>query len=162
MGLLTDVDITKSGQALSELLDLGLVGLGLVALLVLGAALLLNVEAEVLEEDDGASLGVVDNLLDLGADRVGGKGDGLAQELLELGDNGLERVLLVGGAVGAAEVGHEDDGLGAVLEGILDGGEGTDDALVVGDVLVGVERDVEVDLGGQSVSGEGIAAGLKL
>jgi hypothetical protein len=59
-------------------------------------------------------------------------------------------------------VGHEDDGLGAVLEGILDGGEGTDDALVVGDVLVGVERDVEVDLGGQSVSGEGIAAGLKL
>lgn len=146
MGLLTDEDITKSGQALSELLDLGLVGLGLVALLVLGAALLLNVEAEVLEEDDGAGLGVVDNLLDLGADRVGGKGDGLAQELLELGDNGLERVLLVGGAVGAAEVGHEDDGLGAVLEGILDGGEGTDDALVVGDVLVGVERDVEVDL----------------
>lgn len=165
MGLLTDVDITKSGQALSEFLDLGLVGLGLLTLLVLGAALLLNVEAEVLEEDDGASLGVVDNLLDLGADRVGGKGNGLAQELLELGDNGLERVLFVGGAVGAAEVGHEDDGLGAVLEGILDGGEGTDDALVVGDVLVGVERDVEVDLGGQLGSERawgGIAAGLKL
>jgi hypothetical protein len=29
---------------------------------------------------------------------------------------------------------------------MLDGGDGTDDALVVGDVLVGVEGDVEVDL----------------
>lgn len=41
---------------------------------------------------------------------------------------------------------HEDDGLGAVLDGILDGGQRADDALVVGDVLVAVERDVEVDL----------------
>jgi hypothetical protein len=43
-------------------------------------------------------------------------------------------------------VGHEHDGLGAVVEGILDGGDGADDALVVGDVLVLVEGDVEVDL----------------
>ena len=56
----------------------------------------------------------------------------------------------------------EKDSERTILEGILDGGEGTDDALVVGDVLVGVERDVEVDLGGQLVSEEGIAAGLKL
>jgi hypothetical protein len=45
-------------------------------------------------------------------------------------------------------MGHQDDGLGAILEGVLDGGEGTDNSLVVGDVLVGVERDVEVDLRG--------------
>jgi hypothetical protein len=143
-----DVDITKSGQTLAESLNLSLVGLGLVAILVLGRALLLNVESEVLEEDDRAILGLVDDLLDLGADTVGGEGNLLAEKLLELGDNRLERVLLVGGAVGATEVGHEDDGLGAMLEGVLDGGESTDNSLVVGDVLVGVERDVEVDLGG--------------
>jgi len=45
-------------------------------------------------------------------------------------------------------VGHEDDGLGTVLDGILDGGDGADNALGVGDILVGVKGDVEVDLGG--------------
>jgi hypothetical protein len=43
-------------------------------------------------------------------------------------------------------VGHQDDGLSAVANGILDGGQSTDNALVVGDVLVRIERDVEVDL----------------
>ena len=146
MGLLTDVDITKSGQALSELLDIGLVGLGLVAITVLGAALLLNVEAQVLEEDDGTVVGLVDDGLDLGADTVGGEGDGLAQKALELGDDGLKGVLGVGGAVGTAKVGHEDDGLGAIVNGVLDGRKGTNNALVVCDFLVLVKGDVEVDL----------------
>jgi len=43
-------------------------------------------------------------------------------------------------------VGHEDDSLGSILNGILDGRQSTDDTLVVGDVLVGIEGDVEVDL----------------
>lgn len=43
-------------------------------------------------------------------------------------------------------MGHEDDGFGAMIGGILDGGEGADDTLVVGDVLIGVQGDVEVDL----------------
>lgn len=105
-------------------------------------------ESEVLEEDDGAVLGLVHNLLNLRTDTVRGEGDLLAEELLKLGDDGLEGVLLVGGAVGTAEVRHEDHGLGAIVEGVLDCGESTDNSLVVGDVLVGVERDVEVDLGG--------------
>lgn len=105
-------------------------------------------ESEVLEEDDSAILSLVDDLLNLGTDTVRSEGNLLAEKLLELGNNGLEGVLLVGGAVGAAEMGHQDDGLGAILEGVLDGGEGTDNSLVVGDVLVGVERDVEVDLRG--------------
>ncbi|KAI6777240.1 hypothetical protein HG530_001185 [Fusarium avenaceum] len=109
IGLLTDVNVAKSGQALAESLNLSLVGLGLVALLILGGALLLNVESEVLEEDDRAILSLVDDLLDLGADAVRGEGDLLAQELLKLGDNGLEGVLLVGRAVGTAEMRHEDD-----------------------------------------------------
>lgn len=144
----TDEDVAEGSQALAELFDLGLVSLGLVALLVLGAALLLNVEAEVLEEHNGAIVSLGDNVLDLGADAVGGEGDGLAEQLLELRDDGLERVLGVDGTVGAAEVGHEDDRLGAIVEGVLDGRDGADDALGVGDVFVLVERDVEVDLKG--------------
>jgi hypothetical protein len=41
---------------------------------------------------------------------------------------------------------HENHGLGAIVDGMLDGGQGADDALVVGDFLVLVEGDVEVDL----------------
>ena len=41
---------------------------------------------------------------------------------------------------------HEHHGLGAVVDGILDGRDRAGDSLVVGDLLVGVEGDVEVDL----------------
>jgi alpha-acetolactate decarboxylase len=49
-------------------------------------------------------------------------------------------------------VGHQDDGFGAILNGVLDGGESAGDTLVVGDLGVGllVEGDVEVDLEGLS------------
>jgi hypothetical protein len=143
---LTDVDVTESGKALAELLNLGLVGLDLLALGVLAAALLLGVETQVLEEDNATVLGVVDSLLDLGTDTVVGEGDLLADELLELSNNGLQRVLLVDLSVGTAEVGHEDNSLGAIVDGVLDGRDGTGDTLVVGDVLVTVEGNVEVDL----------------
>jgi len=139
-----DKDVAERGEALAELFNLGLVGLDLVAVLVDTFALLLDVEAEVLEENNTAVVGLVNKLLDLGADRVGGEGDALAEELLELGNDGLQRVLGVDLAVGASEVGHEDDGLCAMVDGVLDGGDGTDDALGVGD-LVTVEGDVEVD-----------------
>lgn len=46
-------------------------------------------------------------------------------------------------------MGHEDDGFGAMVAGVFDGGNGADDALVICDVLVGVEWDVEVDLEGK-------------
>ena len=104
-------------------------------------------ETQVLEENDATVGGAVDGLLDLGADTVVGEGDLLADELLELSDNGLQGVLGVDLAVGTAQVGHEDNSLGAIVDGVLDGGNGTGNALVVGDVLVGVERDVEVNLG---------------
>lgn len=45
-------------------------------------------------------------------------------------------------------MGHEDDGFGAMVARIFDGGKGADDALIVCDVLVGVERNIEVDLQG--------------
>jgi hypothetical protein len=143
---LTDVDITKSSESLAELLNLSLVDLLLLALLILVAALLLSVEAEVLEKNDLSVLGAVYGLLDLLANAVVCESDALAEELLKLGNNRLKAVLLVGLAIWAAEVGHEDDSLSSVLGGILDCGKSTDNALVVGDLLVGVERDVEVDL----------------
>jgi hypothetical protein len=43
-------------------------------------------------------------------------------------------------------VGHEDDGLGTIVNSIFDRWDGSGDTLVVGDVLVGIKRDVEIDL----------------
>lgn len=142
----TDVDVTERSEALAELSNLLLVGLDLLALGILGAAFLLGVEAQVLQEDDLATGGLVDGLLNLGSNAVISEDDALAEQLLQNGDDGLQAVLLVHLAVGATEVGHQDDGLGAVVDGILDGGKSTNNALGVGDVLVLVERDVEVDL----------------
>jgi hypothetical protein len=43
-------------------------------------------------------------------------------------------------------VAHEDDSFGAVVAGMFDGWKCADNALVVRDLLVAIERDVEVDL----------------
>jgi hypothetical protein len=104
------------------------------------------VETQVLQQNNLAASSLVDSLLDLGTNAVLGEDDALAKQLLQLGDNGLQAVLGVGLAVGTAQVRHQHDGLGAVVNGILDGGQGADNALRVGDVLVLVEGDVEVDL----------------
>lgn len=41
---------------------------------------------------------------------------------------------------------HQDNGLGAVVDGVLDSGESTDYPLIVRDLPVRVEGDIEVDL----------------
>lgn len=105
-------------------------------------------ETQVLQQNNLASSSLVDSLLDLWTDAVLGEDNALAEQLLQLGDNGLQAVLGVGLAVGTAQVRHQHDGLGAVVNGILDGWQGADNALRVGDVLVLVEGDVEVDLRG--------------
>ena len=46
-------------------------------------------------------------------------------------------------------MGHKDDSFGAMVPGVLDGGQGADNALIVCDVFVGVEWNVEVDLQGE-------------
>jgi hypothetical protein len=142
----TDVDVTKSSQALAELSNLLFVGLDFFALGVLGGTLLLGVEAQVLQEDDLATGSLVDGLLNLGTNAVLGEGNVLPEELGELSHDGLQAILGVDLAIGAAKVGHQDHGLSAVVDGILDSGQGTDNALVVGDVLVRIEGDVEVNL----------------
>jgi hypothetical protein len=104
------------------------------------------VEAQVLQEDDLTIASLVHRLLDLLAHAVLGEGHACAQQLLELSDNRLEAVLWVWLAVRPTEMAHEHDSFCAVVAGILDGGQSADDALVIRDLLVGVEGDVEVDL----------------
>ena len=132
----TDVDIAKSCQALAELSYLLLVNLLFLALVILVAALFLGVEAKVLKENDLSVLGTVHSIFDLLADAVVCEGHAPAEQLLELGNNRLETVLRVRLAIRTAEVGHKDDGLSSVFDGMLDGGESANNALVVGDPLV--------------------------
>lgn len=103
-------------------------------------------ESQVLQQDNLSTGGLVDNLLCLRANAVLCEDDAATKELLKLGDNGLQAVFGIDFAIGTTKVGHQDDGLGAVVDGIFDGGQGTDNSLVVGDFLFGVEGDVEVDL----------------
>lgn len=48
---------------------------------------------------------------------------------------------------------HEDDSFRTIINGVSDRGESADDALVVGDFLVGVEGDIEVNLLSELVCG---------
>ncbi|KAK5635324.1 hypothetical protein RRF57_011036 [Xylaria bambusicola] len=75
--------VTKGSQAFAELVNLGLVGLDLLALAVLGRAFFLGVETQVLKENDLAVVGLVYDSLDLRTDAVGGELDALAKELLQ-------------------------------------------------------------------------------
>ena len=43
-------------------------------------------------------------------------------------------------------MGHEDDGFGAMIHGVFDGGECADNTLIIRDVAFLVERDIEVYL----------------
>lgn len=104
-------------------------------------------EAQILEKDDLTAASLVHSLLNLLSNTVVGEDDLFAEEFLKLGDDGLHRVLLAALAVRSAKVGHEDDGLGSMIDRILDGGQGADDTLIVGDLLVAVEGNVEVNLG---------------
>lgn len=146
MSILTNEDISKLGQIITELGDALWGGLNLLALSILAASLLLSMETQVLQQHNLSILGIVHDLLNLWPNTIRGKDDLTAEQLLELRHDRLERELLADLSVWATQVGHQDHGLSTVVEGILDGGHGAGDALWVGDLLVGVERDVEINL----------------
>lgn len=75
-----DVDISELGEGSAELLDGLGVGLGLLALRILGGSLLLGVVAEVLKENNLAVLGLGDVLLGLLSNAVLEESDGLGDE----------------------------------------------------------------------------------
>ena len=95
------------------------------------------------------------------ADDVEGAGDGLVEELREADGDGQHAHRLDDLAVGAAEVGDEDDDCLAVAE-VGDGGEGGADAGVVEDLLrFLVDGDVEVDAHEDALAGDiDVADGL--
>lgn len=103
-------------------------------------------EPQVFKQDDLSILRPIDRLLSIGTNTVLGKRDLGIQQLLQLGNNRLKTIFRVGLAVWPTEVAHEDNCFGAILACVLDCREGANDALVVGDSLVRVEGDVEVDL----------------
>jgi hypothetical protein len=146
---LTDVDIPQCGQPSAELGNFLLVGLDLLARLILVAAFLLCVEAKVLQQDHLAIGSTVDSILDLFADAVLGENDLPAQLPLEFRNHNLQTIFRVPLAVRAAQMRHQNNNLGSIVDRILDRGQSTDDAVVVGDV--GIGGDVEVDLS-QTVS----------
>ena len=77
-------------------------------------------------------------------DTVGGEGDGCAEELLEARNKVFEGIFFGGSILGTAEVGHQDDAA-AVVKDLLYGRDGGADAGVVGDLVLVVKRNVEVD-----------------
>ena len=100
--------------------------------------LLFLVEADIFEEEDITIAEASDSLDNLVTDAVVGLGHLLAQELGETGDEGGEAELVLGAALGAAQVRGEHN-LGTVVGEVLEGGDGSADAGVVGDVQVGVQ-----------------------
>ena len=110
--------------------------------LLVGLRGLARVEAQVLEHGDLAVAERGDGLLRGGADGVGREGDLLAEQLAEAAHDRAEGVLLLGLALGAAEVGdHRDPGTGLDEPG--EGGQRGADAAVVGD-RGAVQRHVEI------------------
>mmetsp|Transcript_57454 Transcript_57454/g.136803 ORF Transcript_57454/g.136803 Transcript_57454/m.136803 type:complete len:431 (-) Transcript_57454:58-1350(-) len=128
------VDVRKFPDGCPECCYLLFVCFDLVALGINSLALLFHVESQVLQKDHAASRGVSARSLHLWPDAVSAESDWLAQLLLQdLGHWG-QRVLRNDGAIGAAEVGSKDDGLGALLQHLLDGRQGPVNALCVGDL----------------------------
>lgn len=146
-----DVHVSKRGQASAELLDSLGVSLGLLALSILGRALLLDVVTQVLEQDDLATLGSLAGLLDLLTNTVVEEFDGLTEQLLNLLGNRSQGVLGLDLTVGATQVGHQDDALGTLLQSILDGRQSLDDTVVVADNTI-LEGNVEINTMVVSVS----------
>ena len=66
-----------------------------------------------------------------------------AEQLGQAGGNGLEGELRLEFALGTAQVRAEDHA-GAMLHQVLDGGQGGDDTVIVGDFAFFVQRDVEI------------------
>ncbi len=117
-----------------------------------------GVEAEVFEEEGLAGLEVVGEFFGDLADAVRGEADvfigaeDVIEQFAEAHDDGAQAHGVDALALGAAEVGGEDD-LGLVADRVLDGGDGLADARVVGDEAV-LEGDVEVDTDEDALVGE--------
>ena len=103
-------------------------------------------KTQVFKENDLAPGGLVDGLLDLRADTVISENDRLSQQLFKLRNDRFQAIFGILLSVRTTEVRGKNDGFGTVVNGILDGGDSTGYSLGVCDLLVCVERDIEVNL----------------
>ena len=147
-----DVDVAELRERGAEGLDRRGVGLHRAAVVVLDLALLLDVEAEVLEQHHLARLQRGAGRLHLGADAVVELLHRLAEELGEPRGHRREAELVAALPVGAAEVAHEHQAR-ALVEHVLDGGQRRAQPLVVLDRAV-LEGDVEVDAHDDALAAE--------
>ena len=145
MGL-TDKNISKSGKAVTKFLNIVLIGLYFLAFGILVRALLFRVKAQILQQHDPATRYAVDRSLRSVTDAVVAKGNRLAEQLLQFRHDRLQAVGGVGFAIRTAEMRHENDCFGAMIDCIVDGLERADNTLVVGDMLVAVEGHIEIHL----------------
>ena len=114
------------------------------AVLLLDLALLLDVEAQVLEERDLAGLQRGAGLLDLGADAVGaGTSPACRAARASFSATGLSEYFAIFCPSGRPEVAHQHQAR-ALAEHVLDGGQRGAQALVVLHLAV-LDRHVEVD-----------------
>ena len=123
-----DENISQRSQSLGKL---GIIGF------------FLGAETDVFQQHDLAGLDAVGHHLSDGADDVGGDGHLDVQELFQRGGNGLQAHLGIDLALGAAQMGAQDDG-GIVLQQITDGGQSAADADIIGDLAVLIQRHVEI------------------
>src|SRR5439155_18785238 len=105
--------------------------------------LLARVKTEVFQEEHVARLHPGDQFLDLRPDAIWREEDFFAQKALEPSGDRCQAVSRVRFAVGAAQVGAQDD-LGPLIHGAVDGGQRGADPGIVGDLMIVVERDIEV------------------
>lgn len=142
----TDINISQCGQLLPKIGHLLLICLDFLALGVLTASLFFGVKSEVLQQYHLPTRCLVDGFFDFLPHAIVCENDALAKQFLQFRNNGFERVFIYYLAVGATEVRHENNGFGAMFGGVLDRREGADYTLIIGHLLGGIERDVEVNL----------------
>ena len=123
-----DENIRHGSQALGKL---GIIGL------------FLGAETDVFQQHDLTGLDAVGHHLGNGAVDVSSHGHLDVQEFLQSSGHGLEAHLGIDLALGAAQMGAQDDG-GIVLQQITDGGQSAADADIIGDLAVLIQRHVEI------------------
>jgi hypothetical protein len=130
----TDVNVCECGERLSEFLDLLGIGFCFLAFFVFSASFFFDVEAQVFKKDNlafaledfGTKAFTVflfgNSLFDFGANAVIEEQDFAVEEFLQLFCDWFQRVFFGWFAVRSAEMGHQGDYFGMMIDTILDSG----------------------------------------
>eukprot|EP00048_Salpingoeca_helianthica_P010876 m.155639 g.155639 ORF g.155639 m.155639 type:complete len:412 (+) comp15146_c8_seq1:237-1472(+) len=139
-----DVDITELGQRGLEGSALVLGGLERLAGSIHALALLLDVEAQVLQQNHRARGGVGASGLDLSTHAIRQEEYLASQQLLQLHRDRLEGKLLLGLSIGTTKVAHQHNRLCSVVQRILDGRQSSLNTQSVGNLASLIRGDIKV------------------